>query len=268
MRLWVALSLALMFGCFVPATSWAQNAVPPAVTPRATPNATPSTTQLTDRERALVRQAVANVGDSYQRSRTAAGLGNIVGGVLVGGLGMYLYLSQDDPSVRLIGVAIAFSSVPQLVSGMWNIFYHTSQEDMADKILTSDALVDGGGLLFVEQEARRAKRNRLVGGTTSLVQGGATIATYFLLKKFFVTGPDNILLIFFAVGTAIQVIQGVITLVGKSGPERAYADLLDAMGRNPTAPKDDNRISRLRVAPTLMASDGKLAPGLGLSFGF
>lgn len=260
--------LLILLLMLLPSVAAAQNASPPAATPRATPNP-PAATSLTPRELALVRQAVAEVGSSYKRSRTADGIGYIVGGVLVGGIGMYLYLSQDDPNIRLIGVAIAFGAVPQLVAGMWNIFYHTAQEDMATKLLSDDQLLDGGGLLFVEQEARRAKRNRLVGGSTSIVQGGATIASYFLLKEFFVTGPDNILLIFFAVGTAIQVIDGVITLVGKSGPEKAYADLLTQMGRDPSAPSQKgNTISRTRVVPTVFANEGKLAPGLGLGFTF
>lgn len=264
-----ALLFALVFALF-PMQAFAQTAVPRAVSPAPAQLQTPDPTKLDTRERALVKTAVADVRDSYRRSRTGAGVGNLVGGALVGGLGMYLYLSQDDPTLRLIGIAISFSAVPQLVSGVWNLFYNTSQEDMAAKLLADDRLIDGGGLLFVEQEARRAKRARLVGGSTSIVAGGATLATYFLLKEFYLAGPDNILLIFFAAGTAIQIIQGVITLVGKSGPERAYSRLVTDLGRDPLAPSDENSntISKLRLSPALYGNEGKLAPGFGLSLGF
>ena len=231
MRFFLILLLTLL-----PSFVAAQTASPPAATPRATPNP-PAATNLTPKELALVRQAVSDVGSSYKRGRTADGVGNIVGGVLVGGIGMYLYLSQDDPNIRLIGVAIAFSAVPQLVAGMWNIFYHTAQEDMAEKLLSDDKLLDDGGLLFVEQEARRAKRNRLVGGSTSIVQGGATIASYFLLKEFFVTGPDNILLIFFAVGTAVQVIDGVDYACRQIGARTRLLRPAHAVGPRPRAPQ-------------------------------
>ena len=260
--------LVLAFA-LLPKLASAQTAAIPTTPPSAT-SSSADPTSLTERERELVRRAVADVQSSYRRSRTSDGIGNIVGGLLVGGIGMYLYLSQDDPTVRLIGVAVAFSSVPQLVAGTWNIFYHTAQEDMAAKLLGDDRLLQGGGLLFVEQEARRAKRARLVGGSTSIVAGGATLASYFLLKEFFIAGPDNILLIFFGVGTAIQVIQGVITLASKSGSERAYAQLLQDLGRDPLAPsvRDPNSISRARIVPTVFADEGKLAPGLGLGFTF
>ncbi len=266
----LAFVLALTLLLFGSANVGAQTAPPLDPQSSTRTPATPDPTQLTPMERELVRAAVASVGASHRRTRTSNGVGNIIGGVLVGGLGTYLYLSQDDPTFRLVGIAIAFSAVPALVSGMWNIFYHTAQEDMADKMLADDRLLDGGGLLFVEQEARRGKRDRLVGGSTSIVAGGATLASYFLLREFFLTGPDNILLIFFGVGTAIQVIQGIITLVGKSGPERAYAELLSDMGRDPLAPPttDANSISKVHVVPTVLSDDGRAAPGLGLTFSF
>ena len=228
-----------------------------------------NTYNLTERERSFVRGAVRQTGDSYERNRKADGVGNLIGGGLAGGLGMYLYLSQDDITVRLIGLAIAFSALPQFVQGAWNIFYPTSQEQMADKILADDRLVDTSGILFVEQEARRAKRQRLVGGTTSIVSGAATLGTYFLLQEFLVTGPDNILLIFFIAGASIQVVNGVISLVSKSGAERSYQQMINALGRDPTAPRTNpNRISRARVTPTLLADEGRLVPALGMAFQF
>lgn len=225
---------------------------------------------LSAQELELVGAAVRNVGNSYRAQRKSQGVGAIVGGLLVGGLGMYLTLSQDDDATKLIGIGIAFSAVPQLVSGMWNVFYHTSQEDMADKLLADPALLQGGGLLFVEQEARSARRHRLVGGSTMLVQGAATLGSYFLVREYFLTGPNNILLIFFSAAAALQVIQGAILLASKSGSERAYRDLLLALGRDPTGgpSQPTNRISRLRLSPTLQSEEGRLAPGLGLAVGF
>jgi len=231
----------------------------------------PASARLSQQELELVGTAVRNVGSAYRGQRTSQGVGAIVGGLLVGGLGMYLTLSQEDEATKLIGIGIAFSAVPQLVSGMWNIFYHTSQEDMADKLLADPELLQGGGLLFVEQEARAARRHRLVGGSTMLVQGAATLGTYFLIREYFVTGPNNILLIFFSAAAGLQVLQGIILLASKSGAEKAYRDLLISLGRDPTQSpsRDANSVSRLRVVPAAFGDErGRLAPGLGLTLGF
>lgn len=262
-------ALLLMFSiALLPTMVAAQSTpVPPAT------EATTSPTDLNVRELGLVRQAVTRTGDAYRRSRTSDGVGGIIGGLIVGAVGGYLWSAgkaNNDPGLQVVGVGIGLTGVPQLVSGIWNIFYHTPQEDMAEKMLANDALLEGGGLLFVEQEARRARRSRFVGGTTQIVQGGATLATYYLYTQVFPTATNDVLLIFFGIASAFQVIGGVVSLVGKSGPERAYDNLVEQLGENPTnAPaKPGGRISNMRIFPNVTSNDGKLAGGLGLGFQF
>lgn len=226
----------------------------------------PNGVQLSERDHALVRQAVANVGASYERNRISNGISNVVTGVLVGGIGAYVYATQDD-TMRLVGVAVAFASVPLLVSGIWDLAYPTAQEMMADKMLADRRLIDGGGVLFVEQEARRAKRSRLVGGTTSIVGGAATLGSYLLLRNVLVGGDDGTLLLFFGVAAGLQVVQGVITFATKTGAERAYDNLILGLGRDPTA-HTPIRVSKLRLAPSIVSDDGKLAPAVSLSTRF
>lgn len=245
-----------------------ESSVEPAPTPG-------EVNDLTPEERRLVRGAVQDTYQAHKRQRTADGVGGIIGAVVAGGLGGYLYAaggSQNDPTIQVVGIAVAISAVPQLINGIWNVFYTTPQEDIAAKLLNDEALLDGAGLLFVEQEARRAKRQRLVGGTTQIASGAALLGSYYLYSQVDLladSGLLTILLVFSVVGAAVQTIGGVVTLVGLSGPERAYRDLLRQMGRSEPGPtNDDNRISRFMVAPTLLGDDGKIAPGLGLGFSF
>lgn len=229
---------------------------------------------LTPEERPLVRAAVSSVHDAYKRDRAADGIGGIVGGLITGGLGGYLWVvGRDSPDVeeavtlQLVGIGIALSAVPQLISGVWNIFYLTPQEEIAAKLLNDDQLLDSAGLLFVEQEARRAKRQRLVGGTTTIAQGAALLGSYFLYAQIF--GSIDILLLFFGIAAGLSTIGGIIELVGLSGSEKAYRDLLRALGRTETPPTpEENRVSRLRLQPTLFSNEGKVAVGAGFSLGF
>ncbi len=253
----------------------AQSTPPPAESTVEPAPETGEVNDLTQRERALVRQAVQNTYDSYKRQRTSDGVGNIIGAAVVGGIGGYLYVAggnQNDPTTQVVGIAVGLSAIPQLINGIWNVFYTTPQEDIAAKLLNDDALLDGAGLVFVEQEARRAKRNRLVGGTTQIASGAALLGSYYLYSQVDLladSGLLTILLVFSIVGAAVQTIGGVITLVGLSGPERAYRDLLRQMGRSEPGPtRNDNRISRFILAPTLLGDDGKIAPGVGLGFSF
>lgn len=233
-----------------------------------------STERLRPEERPIVKAAVQNVHDSYKRSRTADGVGGIAAGLLTGGIGAYLWVTgsnnanpENAVTLQIIGIGIALSAVPQLVSGVWNIFYDTPQEEISAKLLNDDELLDGAGILFVEQEARRAKRQRLVGGTTSIAQGLSILGSYYLYAQVF--GGIDILLLFFGIAAALQTVGGVIQLVGLSGPERAYRDLLGNLGRSEEAPqRHENRISRFNLVPTLLANEGKLAPGAGFSLSF
>lgn len=244
------------------------------VAPAVAPAQLAPTDPLTPAERPIVESAVQDVYDSYRRSRRSNGVGNVIGATVTGGLGAYLYVvgtNEVDPqnavTLQVIGIGVMLSAVPQLVSGVWNIFYDTPQEDIAARLLNDERLLDNAGVLFLEQEARRAKRQRLVGGTTSIVQGLAILGSYALYAQVF--GSIDILLIFFGVAAAIQTIGGVVDLVGLSPPERAYRQVLRDLGRSePVVPMEDNRVSRLRFAPTLLSNEGKLAPGAGFGLSF
>lgn len=249
-----------------PHLAFAQTApqTPPAAAPA--PITTPAK-RLDQREGEVIRNAVQGTYDSYRSRRTANGIGGVVGALLIGGFGGYIYAEGDnlgDPTLQIIGIGIMLSAVPQLIAGGWNIFYETPQEEIAAKLLNDPLLLQSSGLLFIEQEARRAKRERLVGGTTAIAQGAALLGSYYLYAQFF--GTSDLLLIFFAIGAALTAVGGVIQLVGLSAPERIYRDTLQELGRGeegvrPTA-------FRTNLAPVLLSNDGKLAPGVGLGFSF
>ncbi len=232
------------------------------------------TAPLRPEERPIVTEAVQDVYDAYQSRRRANGVGNLLSGALVSGLGTYFYISGTDQAdaqngltFRIIGIGLMLSAVPQIMSGVWNIFYSTPQEDIAAKLLNDEGLMDRAGVLFVEQEARRAKRNRLVGGSTSIAQGLAILGSYYLYAQVF--GSYDLLLIFFGIAAAIQTIGGVVELVGLSGPERSYQNMLMNLGRSPEETREvDNRVSKVRVTPTLLSNEGKFAAGAGFSFTF
>lgn len=172
----------------------------------------------------IIRGAVRDTGDAYRARRRSDAWNDTASGLLSAGIGGYLlFLSteNDDLFLATLSVTAIGLGVRSLVSGIFNFVFPYSQEPIADKLLSDRELLLSSGMLFLEQEAKRAKRNRIVGGTMSILNAGTYALMYFPLSSY--AGDDTTLLaIVLGVGAALELVGGVITLVGKSGPERVY----------------------------------------------
>jgi len=231
-----------------------------------------SARHLTPRQLKSVASGVERTHDAFEAQRHRDGWGNVLGGTIVSGLGGYFMYEglqvYDDAFVSLLGAGIVLRGVGTLVEGVFNIASPTSQEEISERLLDDPGLMETSGLLFLEQEARRARRARILGGTTQIVGGLASGISLIPVTQ--LVGQQEILTVVYLVFGAfavLQVIGGLVDLAGKSAAEKIYLETLDAIGgAQPARPSETPReISHLILVPTLFApaAGGRFASRTG-----
>ena len=208
---------------------------------------------MTGAQEARLADAVRDVRDDFASSRVSNGIWGIVGGLIVTGLGGYIAYDAFERDPRdfgfgLFGLGIAGYGLSDVVGGIWNLAYETPQERIASKLLDDPGQLRASGMLFLEQEAHREKRARLVGGTLSIMTGVSAGVLLVPMLQSERTDQDTFLLLLLGATAGLQVLDGIVTLFGSSEAERRYEELTSTMSAN----------LDVRVSPTLVAvNDGE-----------
>lgn len=212
--------------------------------------------------------AVRDVRDDFASGRRSGGIGDLIGGAIIGGLGGYVaYTALDeepaDIGLGLFGLGIAGYGLSDVVSGIWKLAYDTPQERIADKLLEDPAQLRASGMLFLEQESYRARRARYVGGTLSIITGlSAGVIAIPLLRD---DQTDEVLIGLIGLTAGLQLLDGVITLFSTSEAERRYEELESVM-------ESRAGVYELQVVPTIAtmptAKGTTAGPGVAAGFRF
>ncbi len=214
---------------------------------------------MTGNQEARLADAIRDVHDDYRSNRISNGIWGLIGGLVVAGLGGYIaYTAFDeeptDFGLGLFGFGIAGYGLNDMVGGIWNLGYPTPQEEISQKLLDNPAQLRASGMLFLEQEAYRAKRERLVGGTLSILTGAsAGILIIPLLQQ--TSDQDTILLALLGLSSGLQILDGIVTLFSSSAAERRYEELENTM--------DSTASFQLNWAPTVMPSSDSETTTIG-----
>jgi hypothetical protein len=200
-------------------------------------------------QEARLADALRDVRDGFASSRVSNGIWSLVGGLVIAGLGGYVAYTafEEEPTdfgLGLFGLGITGYGLNNIVSGIWNLSYPTPQERIAGKMFDNPAQLRASGMLFLEQEAYRAKRERLVGGTLSIMTGASAGILLVPLLQGDRTGQDTILLALVGLTSGLQVLEGIVTLFGSTAAERRYEEIENTM----------NASFNFTVSPTIVAS--------------
>lgn len=221
---------------------------------------------MTGAQEARLADAIRDVREDFASNRRSSGFGNLLGGAIIGALGGYIAYTafDEEPSnfgLGLFGLGIAGYGLNDIVSGIWSLAYPTPQERIAGKLLDNPTKLRSSGMLFLEQEAYRAQRARYVGGSLSIITGlSAGLLAIPLVDD---DRADPILLGLLGLTAGIQVLDGLITLIGQSAAEERYEELQNVM-------EGSAHLHDLRLVPTLVTSrtDEGSAIGPGVAAGF
>jgi hypothetical protein len=192
----------------------------------------PGATMSASQEAALTA-AIQDVYDDFEDNRVSSGIGNLIGGLIIAGLGGFIAYSafEEEPrdlGVGLLGLGVAGIGLNNIVTGIWDLSYATPQEHIAGQLLENPAQLRASGMFFLEHEAYRARRARLVGGTLSIMSGAVSgVLLVPLLQGG--TEQDTILLMLLGLTAGLQVLDGIITLFGTTAAEQRYEELEDVM---------------------------------------
>ena len=159
-----------------------------ALTLLASPVAAQTDDVVVEPEAGPVRVGVAELRDHYQAGRLRHAIQNMLLGTVGTGLGTYVLIDgltgegQASTSLRLLGLAVLTPAATRLASGFYDIFAPTAPEKTADRILEMEENTRAG-LIFLEHEARRARRERISGAIGDIASGASNLALALIYRR-------------------------------------------------------------------------------------
>ena len=217
--------------------------------------------------RAAVRDGVRDLRDYSTQTRTSEGWGNIVGGVVSGGLSGWLLvegLSDDNTSEIVLGAAFGVVTVSTIVGGIYTLSNASAVEQTSQLLLDNESTLATTGYVFLAHEAERARQTRILQGMLGIASG---LSSGLLLIPVLTDDSDETLIglsdtwwiVIIGGSAALGVINGTLALVSESVPETIFRQVQSIVG---------GQAIHWSISPGAVSDGRSVGPGLSLEARF
>ncbi len=190
--------------------------------------------------KAAVREGVRMLRDHAASMRSAQGWGNIVGGLIMGGLSGWLLvdgISDDSTGEVVLGSAFGVVAASNIVSGIYTLGRGSAIEQTSVLILESDKDLATTGYILLAHEAERARQERILGGMLGIASSlGSGLLLIPVLtddqENSFVGLSDTVWVIIISSTGVLGVVNGAISLLSESVPEQIFGKVKSVVGRS------------------------------------